>query len=291
MLTTTHGFITVPRLDLDLLGDEQETTQTNRGAWHWLFDKAAWKAHTERFGRFTVDLRRGEIACSYRFLARAWNWSHGRVQRWIKTLADRRKITVRTDAGILVIGLHGYDRCPRTESVCDAGESPKGNGGGHSRPVDEQQPSQRRIQEQNTEVYKRKGDLARCARSEEDKAHAERCALEIRALSKGKTVERQIHDERAYAAAMKEEKFQRWLNGLEICAGALMAGTERACELGDLIQRARKAGYGGKDPVFMRPLNEFARRIFAPWRATERRDQRDAKEQVRRLLGRLQCVA
>lgn len=142
MLATINGFITVPRLDLDLLGDEQETTQTNRGAWHWLFDKAAWKAHTERFGRFTVDLQRGEIACSYRFLARAWNWSHGRVQRWLRLLADRCKISLRIANGIVVISLPGYS--VRRESNP---ESQKPSKVAAERPVDDQQPSQSKKEE------------------------------------------------------------------------------------------------------------------------------------------------
>jgi hypothetical protein len=114
LATMTRGYVTVPRLETDLLGDEQELTQTHRGAWLWLFDKAAWKRCVDRFGRFTVELQRGEIACSYRFLARAWNWSHGKVQRWLALLAERGKITMRTDQGIVVIALNGY-----AESKCD----------------------------------------------------------------------------------------------------------------------------------------------------------------------------
>ena len=109
-METVLGFVTVPRLEADLLGDELELMQTHRGAWLWLFDKAAWKEQRARFGRFSVHLKRGEIACSYRFLARAWNWSHGRVQRWLKLLADRGKIMLRVENGIVVISLAGYFR-------------------------------------------------------------------------------------------------------------------------------------------------------------------------------------
>lgn len=130
------GYVTVPRLEADLLGDERETTQTHRGAWLWLFDKAAWRERVDRFGRFTIRLRRGEIAVSYRFLARAWNWSHGRVQRWLKLLADRGKVTLRTDCGVVVIALGGY----RESNP----ESPKRPAAAVERAVDDQLPSQSR---------------------------------------------------------------------------------------------------------------------------------------------------
>jgi hypothetical protein len=137
-----QGFVTVPRLDADLLGDEQAMTQTHRGAWLWLFDNAAWKERIDRIGRFTLQLRRGEIACSYRYLARAWNWSHGHVQRWLKLLADRGKITLRSEAGIVVIALNGYS--PRESNP----ESAKPKPAAGARPVDDQPASQRRSAEQ-----------------------------------------------------------------------------------------------------------------------------------------------
>jgi hypothetical protein len=138
------GYVTVPRLETDLLGDEQEIAQTHRGAWLWLFDKAAWKNRVDRIGRFTVSLKRGEIACSLRFLARAWNWSHGRVQRWLNLLAARGKITLRNENGIIVIALGGYESTPESQKINRAADA---------RPVDDQQPSQR-VEEKNQPARK-----------------------------------------------------------------------------------------------------------------------------------------
>jgi hypothetical protein len=143
----TGGFVIVPRLEADLLGDEQEVSQTHRGAWLWLYDKAAFKEGIDRLGRFTVRLKRGEIAVSLRFLARAWNWSHGKVQRWLKLLADRGKITLRTEDGVIVIGLRGYSRIRESNP-----ESQKSRQRAAEVAVDDQQPSQSRKEESQVDI-------------------------------------------------------------------------------------------------------------------------------------------
>jgi hypothetical protein len=240
-----NGFVTVPRLEADLFGDEQETIQTHRGAWLWLFDKAAWGDRVERFGRFTVRLRRGEIAASYRFLARAWNWSHGRVQRWLQLLADRGKLQLRVEAGVVVIALDGYARRESNP------ESQKPKQREVEMPVDDQQSSRRRIQEQQTELEKKEGALGRSAPvSDDDRAYvAERVAEATQTLTGKRPAP--IGDQAAYAAAAKAERRKNWLRSLSEWIGQKFDGAARMAAWEALAQ-AEQAGTRAATPPLLR---------------------------------------
>lgn len=60
---------------------------TEREAWEWLIEQAAFADRQERLGRQMVDLQRGQVALSIRPLAKAWQWSKSRVQRYLAKLA------------------------------------------------------------------------------------------------------------------------------------------------------------------------------------------------------------
>lgn len=237
----TAGYVAVPRLEADLLGDEQEITQSHRGAWFWLFDRAAWKDRLDQFGRFTVELRRGEIACSYRYLARAWNWSHGRVQRWLNRLAARGKISIRSEAGVVVIGLTGYRAEPATESQKPRQTAVRA-------PVDDQQPSQRRIQEQPTELEKKEGDaLGRCAPVTD--ADREYVSQQVETLKQSLTGRRppRISDHVAYEAAVKADKRKIWLHALGAWVGQKFDGAARM-QAWEMLAEAERAGSRAATP-------------------------------------------
>jgi hypothetical protein len=48
---------------------------TEREAWAWLIAEAAWKPRRRRIGARIVELDRGQLAGSMRFLAKRWKWS------------------------------------------------------------------------------------------------------------------------------------------------------------------------------------------------------------------------
>lgn len=60
---------------------------TEREAWEWLIEHAAFAERQERVGRQMVQLQRGQVAVSVRKLADAWQWSKSRVQRYLAKLA------------------------------------------------------------------------------------------------------------------------------------------------------------------------------------------------------------
>lgn len=82
---------------------------SQREAWIWLIANASWKPRTTRVGDHVVDLQRGQLAASTRFLADAWMWSEARVRRYLAKLEDRRMICRDIGAGVTVVTLCKYN--------------------------------------------------------------------------------------------------------------------------------------------------------------------------------------
>ena len=61
---------------------------TEREAWIWLIEEAAFRPRTKRIGAYVAQLDRGQIATSLRFLATAWGWKKDRVRRFLTRLAN-----------------------------------------------------------------------------------------------------------------------------------------------------------------------------------------------------------
>jgi len=65
---------------------------TEREAWIWLIEEAAWKPGRVRVGSEVVELARGQLAHSVRYMAKAWQWEQTRVHRFLKKLRSNGMI-------------------------------------------------------------------------------------------------------------------------------------------------------------------------------------------------------
>lgn len=93
---------------------------TEREAWQWLFGEASFKTRTKRIGSVVLQLTRGQIAASLRFMADKWQWSEPRVRRFLKRLKSDAMIDAATDAGITVITICNYNKYQRVSLPRDA---------------------------------------------------------------------------------------------------------------------------------------------------------------------------
>ena len=98
----------------------KDEEMSQREAWIWLIVNASWKPRMKRVGDQVVDLQRGQLAASTRFLADAWMWSEPRVRRYLAKLEDRRMIRRDTDAGVTVVTICNYDIYQNTPRGGDA---------------------------------------------------------------------------------------------------------------------------------------------------------------------------
>jgi hypothetical protein len=83
---------------------------TEREAWQWLICEAAFKARKKRIGATVFDLERGQLACSLRFMAEAWQWKKDKVARFLKRLETATMIATQARHDATVITVCNYDR-------------------------------------------------------------------------------------------------------------------------------------------------------------------------------------
>lgn len=82
---------------------------TEREAWMWLIAEAAWKVRTRRVGHFVVELKRGQLAASVRFMADKWQWHYSRVVRYLDKLRKHAMIETEAKQGLTTITVINYD--------------------------------------------------------------------------------------------------------------------------------------------------------------------------------------
>lgn len=84
---------------------------TEREAWLWMVAQAAWKATRVRVGQAVIELKRGQLAFSTRFLARKWRWnSDARVRRFLNRLKSDAMVDVRTTQEATQVTICNYDK-------------------------------------------------------------------------------------------------------------------------------------------------------------------------------------
>lgn len=104
------GFISISRkiFDNPLLKDAEYFR-----AWVWLISEAAWKPTRERIqaGHATIliNLERGQLAHSRRFITKALDWTEQRVRTFLNHLENEGMINRQTNQGQTVITICKYD--------------------------------------------------------------------------------------------------------------------------------------------------------------------------------------
>jgi hypothetical protein len=86
---------------------------TRREAWLWLISEASWKPRVKRIGAAVIELARGQLAHSIRFVAEAWRWPKSNVARFLAALKTEAMIGTETVHGLTVVTICNYDEYQR----------------------------------------------------------------------------------------------------------------------------------------------------------------------------------
>jgi hypothetical protein len=99
-------------------------------AWVDFIQMAAWKPYKKLVGATVIELKRGELLASVRFLALRWNWTDKQV-RWFlaRTIADRVHIVRESEKGhiYLLVNYELYQGQGRAKGEAGASEGHKEN--------------------------------------------------------------------------------------------------------------------------------------------------------------------
>jgi hypothetical protein len=94
--------------DCDVFADGEPMSE--REAWIWLIEKAAWKqCHRRTLKGERIVIERGQFHTSYRCLERAWGWGKNKVHRFIERLEDHEMIGTAAGQSGTIITISNYD--------------------------------------------------------------------------------------------------------------------------------------------------------------------------------------
>jgi hypothetical protein len=115
----TKGFVLIARGLLKHPRFKPRGPLTQFEAWYWLIVSAAYAPHdvtiTSGRNRQTVHLEPGQLTHSIRYLAKAWQWSDKRVQRFLSALQLDQSVTTQTTTGQTVITLCNWAKYQRPD--------------------------------------------------------------------------------------------------------------------------------------------------------------------------------
>lgn len=93
---------------------------SRRDAWVWLIESAAFATQRIGVGGKTVDVRRGQLCHSLRFMAKAWRWDEARVRRFLKRAEVEKMVACVIDAGRTLVTICNYEQYQTICRVADA---------------------------------------------------------------------------------------------------------------------------------------------------------------------------
>lgn len=83
---------------------------TEREAWLWIVENAAYEAHKRFVSGNGIDLARGQLIASQRNLSEIWKWGRQRVRGFIAKLEQVGSITQNSTHGLTMITVCNYER-------------------------------------------------------------------------------------------------------------------------------------------------------------------------------------
>ena len=94
-------------MNSDLFSKEEKFDR--RSAWVYLIENASWKARKFTVGNKTIDLERGQLSCSIRYLEKAWGWSTTKVRAYLSLLQNLAMIELTKNTGQNLITICKYN--------------------------------------------------------------------------------------------------------------------------------------------------------------------------------------
>ncbi|HEY8377411.1 MAG TPA: hypothetical protein VIK91_13035, partial [Nannocystis sp.] len=109
-----HGYIKISRKAYD--GDpfwNERRVFSRWEAWEDLIQMAAWRPYRKVVKGQVLPLERGQLLVSERFLSERWQWSRGKVRRFLSLLVEMERIGISdqyADHLGIVVTVINYDR-------------------------------------------------------------------------------------------------------------------------------------------------------------------------------------
>lgn len=110
------GFLFQPRKFFEGKLWQEPRTYSKAEAWLDIIQMASFQQSSRLIGMRLVDLPRGSVGVSIRFLASRWRWSHTKVLKFLSLMESEQAIERKTEQGLTVIYLLNYEEYQNPES-------------------------------------------------------------------------------------------------------------------------------------------------------------------------------
>lgn len=153
MTMCDQGFIKLSRKYFKSFMWKESRVYSRAEAWLDLIFQARFEASTELINGRVIEVMRGEIPASRRFLEERWKWGSSKVSNFIELLVKQEMINQRVDQGQTVYLLCKYDTYNDSQTTDEPQSEPVTNDEtNHDEIKTGAKPNQRHDQEQTTEL-------------------------------------------------------------------------------------------------------------------------------------------
>lgn len=123
----SKGFIKISRslFENHLWTEEREYSRAE--AWIDLIQMARFEAKQEIIQNKVIEVQRGELTASRRFLENRWSWGSSKVSNYLKMLSKLGMINQRTNQGQTIISLVKYSDYNDTQTTNKPQNEPRAN--------------------------------------------------------------------------------------------------------------------------------------------------------------------
>ncbi|MED5548994.1 MAG: hypothetical protein VX529_06500 [Pseudomonadota bacterium] len=111
-----QGFVAISRGLWNDPDFDDGAPMTQREAFIWMVAEAAWKSRKVRRGSAVLEIERGQLAHSVRFMAEAWGWSKSAGHRFLKSLEKRDIIRTEAGTGVTIVTICNYAKYQNAEN-------------------------------------------------------------------------------------------------------------------------------------------------------------------------------
>lgn len=126
---------------------------TEREAFQWMIETAAYEPCQVRVARATIALERGQLAFALRFLATKWQWSEPRVRRFLKRLESDAMVLVQATREATQITICNYDKHQLGRRTEDAqNDAPNVTTATHSRRKEEELKESKEVKKEKEDI-------------------------------------------------------------------------------------------------------------------------------------------
>lgn len=122
-----QGFIKLSRKYFDNFLWNESRVYSKAEAWLDLIASARFEASTELINSRAIEIKRGEIPASRRFLEKRWGWGSTRVANFLGILAQQHMISQRTEQGQTILTLCKYSQYNNSTTTSKPPATPGAN--------------------------------------------------------------------------------------------------------------------------------------------------------------------